>query len=139
MTWRARSKPGALGVLVTLGLALLLAAGQAPYDWAWSRGHHATPAQWRAHERYGQRGGAGHHGAAVRGAEGPDAAAQAGTWLDEGGHEAHAPAPDGVQASTETFRELRPSPSRQRVSLRPITLPRGPTLAPPLQPPRAIS
>ena len=139
MSWRAQSKPDALGVLVTLGLALLLAAGQAPYDWAWSRGQHATPAQWRAHERYEQRGGAGHHGAAASAGAVDDTAGRLGTWLQEGGHEAHAPAPDGVQASTDTFRELRPSPSRQRLTLRPVSLPRGPTLAPPIQPPRATS
>ena len=139
VSWRAQGRPGALAALVTLSLTLLLAAGQAPFDWAWSRGQHATPGQWRAHERFEQRGGVGHHDAVTAPSGMEDVAAQLGTWLDNGGHEAPAPAPDGVQTSGDGAISLLPPVTSQRLppwAGAPLT---GPALAPPVQPPRLTS
>ena len=135
---------------MTLCLTLLLAAGQAPYDWAWSRGHHATPAQWRAHERYEQRGAA-HHGptdsvgpekraASQTGTQtGAQVETLAGTWLEDGAHDAHSSAPDGVQARVDAAHQLRPAPVGRRLAPLPAALPSAPSLSPPIQPPRFAS
>ena len=138
VSWRAHGSPGALGVLVTLCLALLLAAGQAPYDWAWTRGQHVTTAQWKAHERYEQRG-VNHHGPTDSARSTADATAQVGTWLEDGTHAAHAPAPDGVQLRTDTWGELRPALAWHGLAQPPVALPRMPALSPPIQPPRFTS
>ena len=141
VSWRAQGTPGtqgALGVLTTLWLTLLLAAGQAPYDWAWSRGQHATPAQWRAHERYEQRG-AGHHGPTDSVDAGKKVASHGGTWLEDGALDAHAAAPDGMQAGTDSPRALLPSLIWRKLASMPAALPRAPSWAPPIQPPRPTS
>ena len=144
VSWRAQGTPGtpgtpgALGVLMTLCLTLLLVAGQAPYDWAWSRGQHATPAQWRAHERYEQRGEA-HHGPTDSVSSEKKAISRSGTWLEDGGHDAHAPGPDGVQAGTDGPRALRPAVIWRRLVSMPAALPSAPSWAPPIQPPRFTS
>ena len=134
----AAGRPGAVGVLATLCLTLLLAAGQAPYDWAWSRGQHATPAQWKAHERYEQRG-VGHHDPTASARTPEESAFRVGSWLVDGTHDAHQAAPDGVQARTSTAHELRPAPSWRRLAPLPAAFPRAPTIAPPVQPPQHTS
>ena len=127
-------------MLLALSLSLLLGAGQAPYDWAWSRGQHATPAQWRAHERYEQRD-VTHHGPTDTdtAATGQNVTPRAGTWLEDGTHDAHAAAPESVQAGTGSLRGLRPAVTWRKLVPLLVTLPRAPTIAPPVQPPRLPS
>ena len=139
-------RSGAWGVLLTLCLALLLVAGRAPYDWAWARGLHATPAQWQTHERSAlglASVAADHHGAPgtadIAETAVPRGDSYSGTWLAEAGHETHRPPVDGLQAGIGAAPAARPA-----MVWRPLQgmthLPmRGPALAPPDRPPRRIS
>src|SRR5687768_12406932 len=136
---RAGGRIGALSALVTVYLTLLLAAGQAPYDWAWSRGQHATPAQWRAHERYEKQRGADHHGAT---ATAPGAGAplggepRHGQWVEDGSHEAHQTIADGhVALRAPVAVAIAPAPWKPLV-LSPPKWWRGPLPEPPTRPPR---
>ena len=161
MSWQVQAggRLGALGTLVTLYLSILLAVGQAPYDWAWSRGQHATPAQWRAHER-AEEGGRGHHGVAAAkhatwrsphpgplprgegavvrsphlGGEG--AVTADGLWLVDGAHDLHPAVADGYMADGAPSLTIAPPALWRRITAPWIGAAPGPPPQPAIQPPR---